>query len=85
MKTTDLTMLAKDNAGVFAFARVYAVIDGRQAVALHGPREMLLWGDEYNEEAGKASRYEGTQQEFSSYARGRIIALIGYIYTLQAK
>ena len=84
-KVPDLTVLAKNNAGVFPFARVYDVIDGRQAVAAHGPREMQVWGSEYREEGAKASRYEATRGELSSYARGRIIALIGYIYTLQAK
>jgi mono/diheme cytochrome c family protein len=84
-KPPDLTMLTKNSAGVFPFARVYDVIDGRQAVAVHGPRDMPVWGGEYREEGAKASRYETTRGELSSYARGRIIALIGYIYTLQAK
>ena len=84
-KVPDLTVLAKNNAGVFPFARVYDVIDGRQAVAVHGPRDMQVWGMEYREQGAQVSRYEATPGEISSYARGRIIALIGYIYTLQAK
>jgi mono/diheme cytochrome c family protein len=84
-KAPDLTVLAKNNAGVFPFARIYDVIEGRQAVAIHGPRDMLIWGNEYREEAAKRSGGYATPQELSSYARGRIIALIGYIYTLQAK
>jgi mono/diheme cytochrome c family protein len=81
----DLTVLAKNNAGVFPFGRVYDVIDGRQAVAAHGPRDMQVWGSEYREEGEKRSGGYATPQELSSYARGRIIALIGYIYTLQTK
>ncbi len=84
-KTPDLTMLAKNSAGVFPFARVYDVIDGRQAVAVHGPRDMPVWGGYYREQGALASRYEATPGQVSSYARGRIIALIGYIYTLQGK
>jgi mono/diheme cytochrome c family protein len=84
-KVPDLTVLAKNNAGVFPFARVYDVIDGRQAVAVHGPRDMQVWGKEYREQGAQVSRYEATPREISSYARGRIVALIGYIYTLQAK
>jgi mono/diheme cytochrome c family protein len=84
-KVPDLTVLAKSNAGVFPFARVYDVIDGRQAVGAHGPRDMLIWGNEYREEAIRSSAGFATAQELSSFARGRIIALIGYIYTLQAK
>ena len=84
-KAPDLTALAKNNAGVFPFAQIYDVIDGRQAVAIHGPRDMLIWGNEYREEGAKRSGGYATPQELGSYARGRIIALIGYIYTLQAK
>lgn len=84
-RPADLTRIQKDNMGVFPFARVYEVIDGREAVAAHGPRDMPVWGSEYREEGGKASGYEATRGELSSYAQGRIIALIGYIYTLQAK
>ncbi len=84
-KVPDLTVLAKNSAGVFPFAQVYNVIDGRQTVGAHGPRDMLIWGNEFREEAAKASRYEATRGELSSYARGKIIALIGYIYSLQAK
>jgi mono/diheme cytochrome c family protein len=75
----DLTTLAKNNAGVFPFARVYDVIDGRQAVAVHGPRDMPVWGNKYRSEAF------GSREELSSHARGRIISIIGYIYTLQVK
>jgi mono/diheme cytochrome c family protein len=84
-KTPDLTMLAKNSAGVFPFARVYDVIDGRQAVAVHGPRDMPVWGKYYRDEAISSSGGNATAQEISSSARGRIIALIGFIYTLQAK
>jgi mono/diheme cytochrome c family protein len=36
----DLTVLAKNNGGVFPFSNVYEVIDGRKVVAAHGTREM---------------------------------------------
>jgi mono/diheme cytochrome c family protein len=41
---TDLTVLAKNNGGVFPFSKVYEVIDGRKVVAAHGTREMPVWG-----------------------------------------
>ena len=40
----DLTTIQKNNAGVFPFDRVYGIVDGREAVAAHGPREMPVWG-----------------------------------------
>jgi mono/diheme cytochrome c family protein len=85
VKVPDLTVLAKNSGGVFPFARVYDVIDGREAVAAHGAREMLVWGNEYWQEGGGASGGEANQQELGSYARGRIVALIGYIFSLQVK
>ena len=84
-KVADLTVLTKNSGGVFPFARTYDVIDGREAVAAHGPRDMKVWGNEYWEEGAGLLRENTTPEELSSFARGRIIALIGYIYTLQAK
>ena len=36
----DLTTLSRKNGGVFPIARVYNVIDGREAFKAHGTREM---------------------------------------------
>jgi mono/diheme cytochrome c family protein len=84
-KVPDLTVLAKNYAGVFPFARVYDVIDGRQVVGAHGPRNMLIWGNEFGREGEYRSGGNATSEEVNSYVRGKIIALIGYIYTLQTK
>lgn len=40
----DLTRLARDAGGHFDEAAVMAAVDGRRNVALHGPREMPVWG-----------------------------------------
>jgi mono/diheme cytochrome c family protein len=42
--STDLTLLAKQNGGVFPINRVYEVIDGRTDVKAHGGRDMPVWG-----------------------------------------
>ena len=39
----DLTVLTKNNGGVFPALRVYNVIDGRQELLAHGTREMPIW------------------------------------------
>jgi len=44
VRPADLTTLARRNDGDFDDAEVMAVIDGRRAVAQHGPREMPVWG-----------------------------------------
>jgi mono/diheme cytochrome c family protein len=82
----DLTIIQKNNKGVFPFARVYGVIDGRVPVGAHGLREMPVWGIEFREDAAELTRGFGiSPRDAESYVRGRIIALIGYIYTLQTK
>ncbi len=42
----DITEIQMNNMGVFPSDRLSRVIDGRQAVAAHGPREMPVWGSE---------------------------------------
>ena len=42
----DLTMLAKNNNGVFPTNAVYEAIDGLKAIPAHGTREMPIWGDD---------------------------------------
>ncbi len=84
-KVPDLTKLAKNNSGLFSFDRVYWVIDGRQTIAAHGPRDMPVWGDRYKSEAANRSFEFIDPKQLESFVRGRIIALIGYIYSLQAK
>ena len=83
---TDLTKIQKNNNGVFPFARLYRVIDGRVPVGAHGPREMQVFGSEYREDAAELTRGFGiSPKDAELYVRGRIISLIGYIYTLQVK
>jgi hypothetical protein len=46
---------------------------------------MPVWGKEFTAEVVGLTGGFGTSEEYESSARGRIIALIGYIYSLQAK
>ena len=80
---TDLTVLAKQNGGVFPLARVYEVIDGRQDVKGHGSRDMPVWGYDYSVKA--AEYYIDVPYDPESYVRARIMALIEYINRLQVK
>ena len=83
---TDLTVLKKNNGGVFPFERVYAVIDGRDVVAGHGDREMPVWGRDYSAATAKAAEYYiDVPYDTEMYVRGRILALIDYLNRLQAK
>ena len=41
----NLTLLAKNNGGHFPFLSVLEMIDGRNMIAVHGSREMPVWGE----------------------------------------
>jgi mono/diheme cytochrome c family protein len=83
-RVPDLTVLARNNKGVFPFDRVYQIIDGRQEVKSHGPREMPVWGRSFNLQS--SIYFENyPRQDVESAARSRILALTEYIYRLQAK
>ena len=77
----DLTQLSKKNGGVFPLERVYAVIDGRQEVKAHGPRDMPIWGRDYQIKAGE--HYVDINYDPEAFVRGRIFALIDYHNRMQ--
>jgi mono/diheme cytochrome c family protein len=80
---TDLTVLAKNNGGVMPVERMYAMIEGGGDASVHGTRDMPVWGHDYRVEA--AEYYFDVPYDPEVYVRSRILALIDYIYRLQAK
>jgi mono/diheme cytochrome c family protein len=79
----NLTELSKKNNGVFPFARVYEIIDGRVLVKAHGTTDMPIWGREY---MLKGTYERNANPNFpEEFARGKVLALTEYIYRLQAK
>ena len=58
------------------------MIDGRQEVKGHGPRDMPVWGRDYQIKAGE--HYGDVAYDPEVYVRGRILALIDYLNRLQA-
>jgi mono/diheme cytochrome c family protein len=70
---TDLTILAKNNNGVFPYDMVYQVIDGRNStIRSHGTREMPIWGYRF-----------GPPQAFRF--KNRILTVIEYLKRIQEK
>ena len=82
-RTPDLTTLSKNNGGVFPLARVFNIIDGREEVKAHGTREMPIWGRQLTLKA--APEYDDYPYETEAFVRARILAVIDYLYRLQAK
>ncbi len=70
---------------MFPSDRVYEVIDGRAEQKAHGPRNMPIWGAEYNEEAAEYYREVWSVQDPESIVKDRIRALVAYIESLQQK
>jgi mono/diheme cytochrome c family protein len=85
----DLTKLSGSNFGVFPFARVYDVIDGRFEIEIHGRRNMPVWGEAFQPAPGAAELKlfpnDVSKELAESIVRARILALIDYIFSLQAK
>jgi mono/diheme cytochrome c family protein len=86
----DLTTLAKRDNGVLPVDRLYAWIDGREAVSAHGDRAMPIWGRRYGSESAEVAEYffdklRGVSVEVDMYVRTRILALIDYLNRIQAK
>jgi len=77
----NLTTLSQRNGGVFPIARVYEIIDGRQEMRAHGPRDMPIWGREFTVQSLNLSPYYDRE----AFARAKILSLAEYIYRLQAK
>jgi hypothetical protein len=82
-RPADITQLAKKNNGVFPVSRVYEIIDGRQEVATHGPRDMPIWGMDYQVKA--SGYYIDVPYNPEVYVRVRILALIEYLDRLQVR
>jgi mono/diheme cytochrome c family protein len=79
----DLTVLTKQNGGVYPVDRVYSIIDGREEVPGHGPSDMPVWGRDYSIKAAEA--YFDVPYPSEAYVRTRILALMEYVARLQAK
>lgn len=84
-KVADISILAKRNNGTFPFNHVYEIIDGRAGVKGHGDRDMPIWGNVYNQKAVEYHKDFYRAFDAESFVRGRILALVSYIYGLQEK
>lgn len=78
----DLTVLSRNNGGVFPAQRLFEVIDGRQTISTHGaPGEMPIWGASYAIQSRRDPAAAGIAAE--SYVRSRIALLVDYLYRIQ--
>ncbi|MGE4092734.1 MAG: cytochrome c [Candidatus Binatia bacterium] len=78
VKPADLTKITARNNGTFPFWKIYRIIDGREELKGHGQKDMPIWGAEFRAEAGGGAAVE-------SQVRGRILELVYYLQSIQAK
>ena len=78
VKPADLTAISKRNNGTFPFWRIYGVVDGREEIKGHGTRDMPIWGAAFRAQATSSMTAQ-------SQVRGRILELVYYLQSIQAK
>lgn len=82
-RATDLTILQANNGGVFPLQRIYELVDGTAISGIHGSREMPAWGASYSREAPEMLGFDFTDEDRDIFVRGRILALVEYLSTIQ--
>ena len=83
----NLTVLSKNNGGVYPFGEVYEAIDGRRNIDAHGTSQMPLWGRYFTDKVRREGIENPTpmEEQDSKIVQGRILSLVYYIYTLQGE
>lgn len=89
---SDLTMLARNNNGVFPTNALFETIYGSKAVPAHGTREMPIWGERFNPIVNLPHHVDqsywklaGPEQNAEVVVRTRILAVIDYLSRIQQK
>lgn len=80
---SNLTILQKNNGGVFPVTTIYEVIEGSEAAGSHGTQEMPIWGNRFRMRVDPADDPTFTPEVTEAYVRTRILSLIEYLSTIQ--
>jgi mono/diheme cytochrome c family protein len=79
-KPANLTMLAKNNGGVFPTDEVRNFIDGTKTAEGHGTREMPIWGYAFMHRPGSSGVPESEQA-----VQNKINRLVEYVKSIQVQ
>ncbi len=89
---SDLTILARNNNGVFPTNAVYETIYGSKTIPAHGTREMPIWGERFNPIINLPHAVDpfywklaGPEYSPEVVVRTRILAVIDYLNRIQQK
>ncbi len=84
----DLTVMQKNNGGVFPVIAVYDMIEGTMLPGAHGTRDMPIWGNRFREriaETNEEESYSFSSLEKERYVNARVLALIEYLADMQVQ
>jgi mono/diheme cytochrome c family protein len=77
IKPSDLTLISRNNGGVFPYQEVADTIDGRKGVPSHKRFDMPFWGVNFQQEGKEFT------PESEAAAKARIDSVVNYIATIQ--
>ena len=78
IKPSDLTLISRNNGGVFPYQEVADTIDGRKGVPSHKRFDMPFWGVNFQQQGKEFT------PESEAAAKVRIDSVVNYIQTIQA-
>jgi len=78
-KPANLTLLSKNNGGVFPEEEVYNFIDGSKVAEGHGTREMPIWGYAFANPNNGPGGVRRTPEEI----KAKIERLVDYVKSIQ--
>jgi mono/diheme cytochrome c family protein len=84
-RPANLTLLTRSHGGVFPEKEIRDFIDGTSQVAVHGSREMPIWGLAFQYREGGAPSRSGAPAQSAQEIDRKIGLLVDYIKTIQAK
>ena len=79
VKVPDLRLIAFENAGKSPAEEVTRFIDGRSEVALHGNREMPIWGEIFQSDMVSTNTTETDEER----AQRKVRELVHYLESIQ--
>jgi len=83
-KPANLTLLSKNNGGVFPEAEVRSFIDGTKTAESHGTREMPIWGYAFMSRQG-ALTGSGAPPLNQEQVNKKIQQLVNYVKSIQVQ
>jgi mono/diheme cytochrome c family protein len=79
VKVPDLRLIAVENSGEYPAEEVTSFIDGRSQVALHGNREMPIWGEIFQSDMVSTNTNETDEER----AQRKVRELVHYLESIQ--